>query len=235
MTLTLKRNKPFGQSLSVLFDRGIVPGYSATANLRLTVFNDSLTVDNVRDLLIAQHDRFCNDPLVTIERIRRRVDAVPSLELSAINNVRAGRTHIPRRTSHPIAEAAKELKLNRDWKVLSGRHRLGILRVEHRTAVANGPLRSSGCLVSNESVFHAQAIMRERLFVKQMTELIVKRLVLVVPHLDQSVIDAEGVAKVLTRLMPLDLDDPVVEILAIKKRDPLFAISVVLSDGNGSP
>src|SRR5262245_5059677 len=102
MTLTLKRNKPFGQSLPVLFDRGIVPGYGTASNLWLTVFNDSLTVDHMRDLLITQHDRFGNDPLVTIERIRRRVDTVPSLELPAVNNVRTRRTHIPRRTCHPI-------------------------------------------------------------------------------------------------------------------------------------
>jgi hypothetical protein len=54
-----------------------------------------------------------------------------------------------------------------------------------------------------------------------MAKLVVEGRVLVVPHLDHAVVDPESVAEVLTDLMTADLDDPVVQILAVKKGNPL--------------
>ena len=108
-----------------------------------------------------------------------------------------------------------------------------ILRVKHRAAVAESPIRSSRRLLSYESVFHAQPVMRERLFVEEMPELLVKGAVLVVPYLNHSVVDAERVAEVFADLMMLDLDDPVVEILAIEQREPLLPIGAALRHSRG--
>ena len=64
-----------------------------------------------------------------------------------------------------------------------------------------------------------------------MTELFIKRGVLVVAHLDHPVVNAECVAKVDPCLMSPDLDNPVVEVLAIEEREPFLAIGCVLSAG----
>src|SRR5688572_17108465 len=127
MAFPLKRNEALSKALAVLLDRRIMSGDGAASDLRLAVFDNSLAVDDVRDLLVAQHDCFSDDPLVSIERIGCGVDAVPGLELSVVHDVRTGRAHVPGCTRHPIAETAKELKLDRDRKVLPGRHRPGIL------------------------------------------------------------------------------------------------------------
>src|SRR5262245_19002922 len=68
-----------------------------------------------------------------------------------------------------------------------------------------------------------------------MSKLVVEGRVLVVPHLDHAIVDPESVSEVLTDFMTADLDDPVVQVLAVKKGKPLFAIGITLGDGPWRP
>ena len=63
--------------------------------------------------------------------------------------------------------------------------------------------------------------MREAVLVEDMPELALKVLVLGVTNLHHAILDAEGVAKVLARLVTLDLHGPAIEVLAVKERNPL--------------
>ena len=88
--------------------------------------------------------------------------------------------------------------------------------VEHQAVVAIGPGRRARDLFADEAVLCGEQVIRERVPVKHVAELVVEGRPLVVAHLEESVFDAEGIVKVLTELMLGELDGPVREIAAIE-------------------
>src|SRR5215510_5472059 len=105
---------------AVLFDGRIVSRDGASTNLRIAVFDDALAVDEMRDLCAAEHNGLCQNPLVSVVRIRCGVDAVSRVELARVNNVRPRGAHASRRARHAIVETSEELELDRNRKVLAG-------------------------------------------------------------------------------------------------------------------
>ena len=63
--------------------------------------------------------------------------------------------------------------------------------------------------------------MRELLLVEQVAELGAEILVLVVPHRQHAILDAERVGVVVAEFMALDLRRPAVKILAVEEGAPL--------------
>ena len=81
-----------------------------------------------------------------------------------------------------------------------------------------------GRLLTDEAVFHDQAIVGKGSLVEEVPKPSVEGLVLVVTHLEQAVFDAKGVRDVVAERMAGDLRRPSVEIAAVEQRDPfLFA------------
>jgi hypothetical protein len=99
--------------------------------------------------------------------------------------------------------------------------------VEHGAAVAECPAFAAGGLLADETIFNPQPVVRERLLVKQVAELIAKVLIFVVAHLEQAVFDPEGIAKVVPQLVIANLRRPALEILAVEELDPVAAFCVI--------
>src|SRR5262245_61932827 len=96
--------------------------------------------------------------------------------------------------------------------------------MEHDAAVANRPVRATLALLADEPIFDADHVVRELVLVKEVAELLVKRVVLVVAYLDQAVFDAKRVTEVLAKVVPGNLRRPAVEVLAVEQRFPLVLV-----------
>src|SRR5690606_40507592 len=97
------------ERLAVRLHLGAVPGYDAAPIDHAAILDDGLAVDEVHDPLAAEHERLGRDPAVAVDRRRRRLDAMRLVELPAVDDVGAGRAHVPGRT-RPFAEPAEKLK-----------------------------------------------------------------------------------------------------------------------------
>ncbi|OAV65362.1 hypothetical protein Barb4_03416 [Bacteroidales bacterium Barb4] len=124
-----------------------------------------------------------------------------------------------------LAVAAQHLRFYRNGEVLVDVHCFGSLGVEHGTAVAICPFGITGKLFAREAVFHPQLVMRIRLVGKDMPEAVVKRIVAVVAHFEQSVFHAEGVAEVLAGRVAGDFHCPSVQVFPVEKGFPLRFVS----------
>jgi len=101
--------------------------------------------------------------------------------------------------------------------------------MNHYTAVAIRPIRCVQCLFTYEAIFDQQAVMRERILVKNMPELFVKFVVAVVRYREQSVIDAKRVQIVHAGPMAANFGRPVVQVLAVEQRhEAVTGIDLVL-------
>ena len=76
----------------------------------------------------------------------------------------------------------------------------------------------AGRLLADEAVLDHQLVVGIGLLVEEVPELAVEALVLVVAHLEQSVLDAEGVAEVVAEIVLGDLRRPAGEVLAVEER-----------------
>src|SRR5690606_4901186 len=104
-------------------------------------------------------------------------------------------------------------------------HRLGRLRVEHDSVVADGPTEiGTGApdLLADEAIFDGDDVMREGLLVEDVPELAVERAPLVVANLEQTCLDPERVADVLTERVARELDGPVIQVGAVEELNPFF-------------
>ena len=205
MALRLERDRAAREDLAVLLHRGIVAGHRAAADLRLLVAQHGLAVHAVDDLAAAVDLDLRAHPLVAVERLGRRVDAVPRVELAVEDHVRPRRAEVGRRAGAAVAAAAQELRLDADGKVLFLLHRRQRLPVEHHAAVAEGPGRPALRLFAHEAVFDRDHVVREGRLVEEVAEPRAEGVVLVVGDLDDAVLDAEGVPVVVADLVPGEL------------------------------
>jgi hypothetical protein len=120
-----------------------------------------------------------------------------------------------------------------DREVLVARHGARIRRVQHGAAVAQRPGRAAWHLLTDETVFHDQPVVRKRLFVEEMPELSVEGFVLVavVAHLEQTAFHSKGVAEIITDFVLGDLWCPVLQILAVEKDEPVLLVGVGIANG----
>ena len=88
--------------------------------------------------------------------------------------------------------------------------------MKHDAAISPGPVRSAGALLADEPVFYDQDVVRELLAIKDMAELCGELVVLVVDDLQDSPLNPERVAEVVTEIMTGDLDGPAGEVLAVE-------------------
>ena len=105
--------------------------------------------------------------------------------------------------------------------------------MQHRAAVAVGPTRTTGHLLTDKPVLHHQVVVGECFLVEEMAELVVELIVSVVPNLEQPVLYSECVADVITQRVAGDLCCPAREIFAVEKVDPAFLrlLSLLSIDG----
>ena len=94
--------------------------------------------------------------------------------------------------------------------------------MEHDAVVAHGPTRPAGHLLADKPIHDAQSVIREFLFrVKDVAELFVELLVLVIGYFQYAVFDAKGVLVIIAYFVARNLDRPVSQVLAVEQRDPL--------------
>src|SRR5690554_1467851 len=145
-------------------------------------------------------------------------------QLAIHHHVCAGRAKIGGRTL-AFRESPQQLNLDRDRESLMEGHRLGRLRVEHDSVVADGPTEiGTGApdLLADEAIFDGDDVMREGLLVEDVPELAVERAPLVVANLEQTFLDPERVADVLTERVARELDGPVIQVGAVEELNPFF-------------
>src|SRR5688500_6760831 len=107
--------------------------------------------------------------------------------------------------------------------------------MQHRAAVAQGPIAGAARrLLTDEAMFHHQTVVGKRLLVEEVPELAVERLVLVVAHLEQPVLDTERIAVVVPERVMGDLRGPSTEITSIEERDPFLLLDRCVRRGAGS-
>ncbi len=141
---------------------------------------------------------------------------------------RAGRAHVAGRARAAVAQATEVLVLDRDREVLVARHRARVLRVDHDAAVAQRVVRRAGVELADEAVLERDQIVRVRLVVVEVAELVVVvAAVAVVAGLDRPVDDAEGVGVVVADLVLGEFRRPAVEVAAVEEVDPLLAVGIV--------
>ena len=128
----------------------------------------------------------------------------------------------------PVVRGLPSPKPPRVWtsmetgKFWSLRHRFRVLAVDHDAGVAVGPAGAAGALFADEAVFDAQPVALERLVEEDVAEVAVELVVAVEAHLEQAVLDAEGVLVVVAEFEAGDLRRPAGEVLAVEERGPLF-------------
>ena len=188
--------------------------------LGLGVFEDDFAFVDVFDRSRTVHFEFERDPLVAVVGFGIRFRAVGHEDLVFVVDVGAGGAEVGSCAVF-FSVAAEHLRFDRDGEFLVLRHRSRVLPVQHHAAVADRPTGTAGALFIDESILDPQTIMRKRFFVKQMSELTVVFLVLVVPDFDQTILDAEGIPEVFSEFVLGDLGGPTGEVLAVEKLHPL--------------
>ena len=103
--------------------------------------------------------------------------------------------------------------------------------MQHHTAVARCPTRSTLALVPHKAVFDPQAVMRIWLLVEKVTKLFAKVFVFIfiVANLQQAILDSKRVAVVIAQVVVADLWRPALEILAVEQLNPFFLSRRVLA------
>ena len=141
-------------------------------------------------------------------------------ELPIHDDVRTGRAEVGGGPVYRPA-ASEQLHLDGNRKLLVLRHALRRLTVKHQATVANGPAGTAGDLLSHEAILGTQPVVRKLVLVKDVPELAVELLVLVVGHLQDAVLDPEGVADIVPQFMSGDLDLPALQVLPVEELYPL--------------
>src|SRR6056297_2778491 len=96
--------------------------------------------------------------------------------------------------------------------------------MDHQSTVADCPSGTTIALLTNKSIFDAQAVMRKAVFVEQMTKSFVEFVVAVVANLQQAVLDPERSCRIFAHIFKADLWCPTIEILTVEQLNPLFAV-----------
>ena len=91
---------------------------------------------------------------------------------------------------------------------------------DHQATVAKGPTWPTIALLPDKPILDSQHVVRKSLFVEQVTEAATEFVVLVVNDLEQPVLDAKRVAKVVTQLVAGDLGRPAREVAAVEQLLP---------------
>src|SRR5262249_37662881 len=127
-----------------------------------------------------------------------------------------------------------QLHLDRNRKILVFRHRLRRLAVEHQAVVAQGPCRSAFRLLPHKPVLSRKNVMRELLTIKETAKLVVKRFVLIVANLEDTIFDPERFPEVFTERKSRNLRNPSIQILAVKKLNPFLGVGLGLAEARRS-
>ena len=93
--------------------------------------------------------------------------------------------------------------------------------MEHDTTIQHGIAGRAPLQLANEAILNRQVIVRERLLVVEMPESSAEILVLIIPYLEQPVLNTKRVAVVVTKIVTMELHHPVIDILAVEELNPL--------------
>ena len=231
MRLALQRDVAAFDELAVELGGGVVVVDHAAAVLRHGVLEHFLAIGVVRDGAGSVHHHFGAHPLLAVERGRGRIQAMILVDSPLVHHFGAGAAHVGRGPRLAVALAAEELRFDGNGKGLVARHGARIGGVQHGAAVAERPGAGvAGCLVADEAVLDHQAVIGIGVLVEEVAELPVEALVFVVADLEQAVLDAEGVAVVVTEFVLRDLRRPAFQILAVEQDDPVFLVRVRVDD-----
>ena len=89
--------------------------------------------------------------------------------------------------------------------------------MHHDAGVTVSPPLTTGTLLTHETIFHPQLVVRQLILVEEMTETVVKPVVLIIAHLEQTILHTEGVAIVVTCLIAGDLGRPTGQVLPVEE------------------
>lgn len=189
-------------------------------------------VDAMDDLVVAAHFHFSEHPLFRRKGRRARFSDVFREKLPRHLHMRARRAQIAR-GARAFALIGEELHLQARWEALVEAHALRRLRVQHHAAVEVHILRRIGHHRAGEAILHAQDVMRVGQVGEEVSVLLVKLLVAIVAHLQDTVFDAKRVREILPQRPLRDLDRPPGQILAIEERNPLRLLGGGIENDEG--
>src|SRR5690606_37130968 len=152
-------------------------------------------------------------PLVAVIGFRPRVDTVPGFKGAIHHHMRTRRAEICR-CALILTVATEKLYFYGDGKILIYAHRRGILAMQHRSAVSKGPARTFISLLSDETIFKTQYVVRELIFMKDVTKLFIERRISFIADGKISVFHPKRVPIILSDGISPNLDRPVIEVLA---------------------
>ncbi len=194
--------------------------------MHAAVPDDLFTFHPVNRQVIAVHFHFSGDPLIAVIGLAGRLDDVILAQLALINRMSTRRYQIGG-VALIGAVATEQLHLHAGGVALVDCHFIRGLGVIHDAVVANGPLWRTGDLFAHKAVFHLDAVVGEGLLVKNVAPATVQFIVLVITDHDLAVLQAEGVQGVFARRRAGNLDDPVIQILAVEQVDPFFPVGLI--------
>ena len=228
MRLALQRDVAAVDELAVDLGGGVVVVDHAAAVLRHLVLEHLLAVHEVRDGARAVHLEFGAHPLLAVERGRRGIQAVILVELALVDDLRAGAAHVGGGARLAVAVAAEQLALDRD-RESSGRAAWCADRANaawRRSCAAPRPGRPAPA--GRRSGIRPPAGSRRTDPYRRGVRTGRRRscTCLVVAHLEQAVLDAEGVAEVVAEIVLGDLRRPARQVLAVEEDDPVFLVGV---------
>ncbi len=186
------------------------------------VFENHLAVNQMGDGAAAADDHLRPHPLFPVVGGRAGVQAVRRVQAPLVSHIGAGGAEVVRGSGAGAAQPAEELGFDGGGKRLVQRHLCGRLGVQHHSAVAFGPACAPCRLFADETVFHHQVIVIERLLPEQMTEAAIKTLVSVVADLQKPVFHPEGVTEILAGRVAGDFRRPAVQVFAVEEVDPVL-------------
>ena len=103
--------------------------------------------------------------------------------------------------------------------------------MQHQAVVPDRPRRTACHLFADEPVLCHQAIVRERVVVKDVAELAVERAPLVVAHFEQTIFNSHGVVEILAEVVFGELGRPAIEVATVEQLNPFLFVGIVLRRG----
>ncbi len=189
--------------------------------LGLLVLEDGLSVDDVPDRRRPRRPRARPSPIrprgrsAEVEFVQCRVTSSPAMTtfVPGVQRLAVGRS------SGPVPP--------RNWtsietgEALVQAHALRRLAVEHHAAVPEAPGGAAGDLVRRRTRYSTRrTIAPEGLLIEEMPEFPVELLVPVIGHLEDAVLDPEGVLVVQAGFVLGELRGPALEVPAVEQADP---------------
>ena len=175
------------------------------------------------DLIPSDFD-FCSHPLWPVIRLRCGFCAVWFEQFSFHFDVCTRRTKVGC-CAITFAISTQQLHFNRDRKVLIFCHLLGLLTMNHDTTVTQSPTGPILTLITYESILHPHSVVRETVFVKQMSKLFAEPIIVFVANFEQSILHPKCITVIITQFVIANFWYPAIKVFPIEKLNPLTLVS----------